>query len=326
MQKIANSITGRTVLPAVGGTTLTFASVSQTVFAAATNALTSADYVTWQVANPTFRPISVTHVMGDDGVPKLLVEYTTEEVVHPLNSVISQTIITGATTTILVAALQTWKTANPFQKIIRVTQMTGLDGGVGLLVEYGISSTIYTLVNSQISQTFFVDAGDTNTSYALYLAWKNTDANASLKPYRLTYVIASDGGIGILVEYTTYGSSPSISQLQLTYVDNDTVDPGGGSVDNNFLVNLAYIKTTYPASQIYRVTPIYQGFLVESTLNGTTPVNNLVSQSAYAATTATTATDAWAVFKAANTTKKPIRLTSMTWGDGTTVILAEYIS
>lgn len=321
MQKIANSVTGRTVLPAVGTSVLTYASVSQTSFAAATNALTSAAYIAWQAANLTARPISVISVMGDDAIPKLMVEYTTEEVSYPLNSVISQTIITGATTTILVAALQTWKTANPTQKIIRVTQMTGLDGGVGLLVEYGSSSTITSLANSLVSQTFFADSGSDNTSYDLYLAWKNTAANANLKPLRVTYTIADEGN-GILVEYTTYGTTPSISQLQLAFVENDALASGAPG----FAANLQANKTAAPNDQIYRVTAIYQGFLVETTINGTTPVNSLVSQNSSAATTATIGIDAYDAFKTANPTKKPIRVTAMTWGDGTTSILAEYIS
>lgn len=322
MQKIANSVTGRTVLPAVSTSTLTYASVSQVTFAAATNALTAAAYLAWQAANLTLRPIGVTQIMGNDAIPILLVEYTAEEVSFPLNSVISQTLITGATTTILVAALQTWKTANPSQKIIRVTQMIGLDGGVGLLVEYGSSSTIPNLVNSQISQTFFADSGSDNTSYALYLAWKNTAGNESLKPYRVTYVIADEGN-GILVEYTTYGSTPSIGQLQLAYVTNSAVTGGGLE---GFANNLQANKTAAPASQIYRITPIYQGFLIETTLNGNTAVNSLVSQASYSATTGITATDALQVFKTANPTLKPVRLTAMTWGDGTNSILSEYIS
>lgn len=335
MQKIANTITGQTVLPAVGREYLTYASVSQVVFAEASIVATATAYAAWQAANLTVRPISVTQLIGNDGIPKLLVQYTSEAVTEPLNSVISQVLITsgvviapdaidgGLTSATLIAALEAWKVANPFQKIIRVTQMTGLDGGVGLLVEYGISSTIPNLVNSSILQTFFQDAvGDVNTSYAQYLAWKTVTTNESLKPYRLTYVIASDGSTGVLVEYTTAGVTPGVGQLQLTYIANTALSGGAAGFANNLQGN----KTNNPGSQIYRITPIFQGFLIESTLNGNTPVNNLVSQSAHILTTATIGSDAYEAFKVANPAKKPIRLTSMTWGDGSTVLIGEYIS
>lgn len=319
MQKIANTVTGRTVLPAIGTTLLTFVDVSQVVFANNTVEATVADYAAWLAdpINPALRPITVTNIIGDDGTPKLLVEYTTAAVTEPLNSLISVTTITGTDAAALIAALQAWKTANPLQKIIRTTQMTGLDGSVGLMVEYGINSTITNLVNSSVFQTFFQDAGGVNTSYAAYLAWKN--ANPSLKPYRLTYVIATDGSCGILIEYTNSGTTPGVGQLQLSFISN----AAAGTFESNLQAN----KTLYPGSQIFRVTAIFQGLLIESTLNGTTPVNNLVSQSAYAANPGVTdATDAYQIFKTANPTLKPIRLTAMTWGDGTNKIVAEYIS
>lgn len=322
MQKIANVITGRTILPAIGGGIVTFNDTAQVIFANATKELTATDFQTWKTANPTFTPITVNQIIGADAVPKLLVEYTTlTTTTEPVNSLVSQTIINGADAPTLAANLQIWKVANPFQKIVRVTQITGLNGGVGILVEYGISTAINTLVNGSISQVLFPDAGGVNTSYAQYVTWKA--ANPNQKPVRVTYVIADDGTVGILVEYTGLGTTPSVGQIQLKYVPNDNTNGIAGLAGN-----IQNIKTLAPAGQIFRITPIFQGILVESTLNGITPVNNLVSQSVYTATPDVAgATDAYQVFKTANPTLKPIRLTSMIWGtDGLNYLLAEYIS
>lgn len=54
----------------------------------------------------------------------------------PANSEVSQELVTGATLATLVTNLQTWKTNNASKKIIRITPATGLDGSVGIIVEY----------------------------------------------------------------------------------------------------------------------------------------------------------------------------------------------
>lgn len=324
MQKIANNITGRTVLPTVGGTFLAFADVGQISFAIPTVNDGVANYVAWQAANPTVRPISVSHVMGNDGVPLLLVQHTTLAVAEPTNSVISSRLESWGDATSFTTGFQKWKTANPFQKIIRTTRITGLDGSVGSLIEFGINATIPNISNNLIYQTFFPDApGAVNTSYASYLAWKRTTANASLKPYRLNYIIGLNGTTGLLVEYTNSGVNPSVSQLQLSFIDNTVI----GARYDTAAAAISAIKIENPASQVYRITPVFQGFIIESTLNGTTPVNNSIIQSSYVATPAATdAITAYQTFKTANPTLKPIRLTPTTWGDGSNSILAEYIN
>lgn len=319
MQKISNSVTGRTVLPSLGVTLLTFANVSQVVFSEATAQLTAEAFEAWKAdpANATARVITVTEMICDDGdAVKLLVEYTTEAVTEPTNDVISQTTFSSAPDTDTVENLfQTWKLANPYEKVIRTTKLVGIDGNVILIVEHGTDSTITSLENYKISQVFFQDSGEANTSYSQYVTWKA--ANPSLKPIRLTYIVNNDGTVGILVEYTVFGSTPSVGQLLMSFVAN--------SASGTFASNLQAHKTLYPGYRIYRVTAVYQGFLIEYTTNGITPVNSTVSQSDYSIADATYVAADYEAFKGANPTLVPIRLTAMTWGDGTNTLVAEYI-
>ena len=315
MEKISNSVVGKCCPAAVDTYYLPFSGVTHDYFTETINTTLATSVQTWKTANPTARIITRTPMIGYDGVTGLLIESTTETVFEPLNSVTLQTYVTAATAALQVTAVQTWKTANPGAKIIATTLLTGNDGETGYLIEYTTSSTYTGPTNAQTSQTYFTTAS--TTDYAQYLAWKI--ANGGYKPLRINKLVANDGEVGIFVEYATVGSFPTAAGIQQSFVSD--VDSAGGPGA------IAAWKAANLTKSILRITPIYEGLLIEYQNSGSTPVNSDVSQSYYANDPANTdGNTAYQVFKTANPTLIPIRLTPIIWGDGTTGNLAEYIN
>lgn len=313
MIKISNPVIGRIELPGVAGF-LTFADVAQNYFTNATAALTATDYQTWKTANPTVKPITITAETGMDGVTGLLVESTSAATSDIPNSLINQTFITGATDALMQANLVTWKTNNPAQKILTQTLLTGNDGVTGYLIEYTVSGTSSALPNSATTQLVFIDG--VTPSYTQYLNWRA--ANPTLKPIRLSNYIANDAKNGILIDYAFAGNFPSAGQIQQTALPDNV---------STAATSLQTWKTANPNSRILRLTITSDVLLVEFTANGPSPANSDMLQSYYASNPANPdGNTTYQTFKTANPTLRPVRLTEIIWGDGTTGILAEYIS
>ena len=318
MLKIANSPVQRTIGIGVTGTIyLPFSEVSTNYITEATAALVATAYAAWQAANPTLTVISLTPEIGYDAVTGLLAEYSATPTNDVINSGLSSTFITGADSATLQANLLAWQAANLTVRPVRITSLTGNDGVTGYLIEYTTSTAYTSPTNAVLTPLLFDNSDPTNLAYDQYSAW--CAANPTLKPLLLTDYVANDGTNGILIFYTGIGTYTSAGQILINPIKN--------SEFSTPTERLNIWKAANSTASILRATMTCDVLLLEYVLSGTTPQNANISASYYQLNPDNpTGNDAYQVFKTANPTLKPVRLTPIIWGDGTTGILAEYIA
>ncbi len=314
MLKIANSPVQR-CSPLIGGATyLPFSDVSQGYVTAATAALIASGLQTWKTANPDARITALTPETGMDGVTGLLYEYTAIVTADLPNSSLVQEFISAESSADLEASLDSWQTTNSTFKPYRISLIIGNDGSTGYLIEYTTSTSYTGPKNSSLTRLLFTDSEE-SPAYEQYEAWRILSANISKKPLFLI-----DSVYGIMIYYTFVGTFPSAGQILQNAISNDDLTSDADT-------ELQDWKDDNPTYSVLRVTTTCNVILVEYCISGSTPNNTNIQQSYYEADTENpTANTAYQVFKTANPTLIPVRTTKIIWGDGTTGILAEYIS
>lgn len=230
---------------------------------------------------------------------------------------VAHTHFTEATNSALVAALQTWKTANPTKRIITRTPMTGMDGVNALLVEHTDLATTE-LPNSSVSQTYV-----TGATAALQLSnistWRTDNPDA--KVVSTTLLTGNDGETGYLIEYSTSSASTDIknSKISHTYFSSaDTTD---------YAQYLAW-KLANPTYRPLRINKLVandgeiNGIYVEYTTTGSFPSGATLQQYFAADSDAMLGpADAVQGFKDDNLSKSIVRITPIIDG-----LLIEYMS